>query len=380
VVQARSWIDFRKLRQDLRFEDVLEHFKVEMKIRNGKASGFCPLPNHRGEKRSPSFSANLAKRIFQCFGCSARGNVLDFAILMRGLNPRRGGDVHQVALELQSMLEGDRPEYRSEESFDGVTADRRARSESPKPDVLVNVPLDFELQELDPTHPYLLERGFLPETIEFFSLGFCSRGAFKNRVAIPLHNLQGELVGYAGRITDENLINADCPKYKFPSTRERKGKLLEFRKRLLVYNAHRLKNVPVDELVVVEGFPSVWHLHQLQHPHVVALMGADCSPEQGEIIKSLVKPFGRVWLMSDGDEAGKRCVISLLRELVPHRFVKWLKLHNGKQPTDLGPEELRELFLLGGVKVKRRSGSSGKPRVANLSTDSNAKPEMAAQK
>jgi DNA primase len=42
--------------------------------------------------------------------------------------------------------------------------------------VIVNASLDFELKGLDATHPYLLGRGFTPETIKHFGLGFCSRG------------------------------------------------------------------------------------------------------------------------------------------------------------------------------------------------------------
>jgi DNA primase len=43
---------------------------------------FCPQPNHQGKKNSPSFPANLEKGIFQCFGCGAKGNVLEFAAMM----------------------------------------------------------------------------------------------------------------------------------------------------------------------------------------------------------------------------------------------------------------------------------------------------------
>ena len=45
-------------------------------------------------------------------------------------------------------------------------------------------PLVFDLKGLDAKHPYLLKRGFTPETIERFGLGFCSRGLLKDRVAI----------------------------------------------------------------------------------------------------------------------------------------------------------------------------------------------------
>ena len=38
-----------------------------------------------------------------------------------------------------------------------------------------NAPLDFELKGLDAEHPYLLSRGFTPETIEQFGLGLASQ-------------------------------------------------------------------------------------------------------------------------------------------------------------------------------------------------------------
>jgi DNA primase len=120
----------------------------------------------------------------------------------------------------------------------------------------VNAPLDFELQSLDPKHPYLYERGFTDETIEHFGTGFCNRGMLKGRIAIPLHDPQGQLVGYAGRITRDDLVSEKCPKYLFPGERDRKGILLEFRKSLLLYNAHRIEK-PVDHLFVVEGLSSL---------------------------------------------------------------------------------------------------------------------------
>jgi hypothetical protein len=65
---------------------------------------------------------------------------------------------------------------------------------------------------------------------------------------------------------------------------------------------------------------------------------------QAELIVSLVKPGGRVWLMPDGNEAGIRCAQSLLFEISPHRFVRWGKLDDGKQPTDLSAEQLKTCF------------------------------------
>ncbi len=138
---------------------------------------------------------------------------------------------------------------------------------------------------------------------------------------------------YAGRMVDDRLIGKDNPKYRFPSGRERNGVTHDFQKMLLLYNAHRLK-APLKELILVEGFPSVWWLTQMGFPNVAALMGWVMSDEQAAIVESLLAPDGRVWLVSDGDEAGDRCAEEVLPLVSQRRFIKWLKLDEGKQPTD----------------------------------------------
>lgn len=81
--------------------------------------------------------------------------------------------------------------------------------------------------------------------------------------------------------------------------------IYEFQKAKLVYNAHRLR-YPVEVLCLVEGFPSVWWLRQMGAHNVVALMGWSMSEQQAEIVRQLVMPSGRVWMIPDGYEAGKR--------------------------------------------------------------------------
>jgi DNA primase len=209
--------------------------------------------------------------------------------------------------------------------------------------VVVNQPLDFELKGLDAEHPYLLGRGFTPETIRHFGLGYCGRGLLKTRVAIPLHNVDGKLVGYAGRVVDDSTITDENPRYRFPGKREKDGTMFEFRKTLFLYNGYRIK-APVENLIVVEGFTGVWWLVQHGLPPVVATMGADCSETQAELIVSLVKPNGRVWIAPDGDKAGERHAQTLLTLISPYRFVRWVKMANDKQPTDFSMEQLKTSF------------------------------------
>lgn len=383
-----SWIDFRKLRDSLSFEQILQHYQVHLKIGNGKATGPCPLPGHQGEKRSASFSAQLDKGLFQCFSCHAKGNVLDFACLMEGKNPRVGADIHDVALKLQKQFLGDngnlharrepprqqsprQPELYPQKALPASTATAK-----PSLPVVVNAPLDFELKELDPEHPYLKERGFNSETIEHFGLGYCNRGSFKGRVVIPLHDAEARFIGYAGRIMDDKLISDRCPKYKFPSPREHEGKIHKLHKTLFLYNGHRITEA-VDDLIVVEGFPSVWWLWQNGYPNAVSVMGSSCSIEQATLIAKLVKPDGRVWVFSDGDEGGKQLCQSISPPVASERWLRVIRFADGKQPTDLTVQELAATLTFGATK----SGTSKKPRVANSRKSSNVKPSdsMAAR-
>lgn len=338
-----NWIDFKALRAKLDFEQVLRHYGVEVKRKGNQHQGFCPLPNHNGKKNSPSFSANLEKGIFQCFGCGAKGNVLEFAAMMEKADPKDGATLHKVAAELQKRFCPETGDVASAETKKAVA--KKPEKTEPKNElpVVINPPLGFELKDLDAEHPYLLSRGFTPETIQHFGLGFCSRGLLKGRVAIPLHDVAGALVGYAGRVVDDATITEDNPRYRFPGKRERDGTVFEFRKTLFLYNGFRLK-APVDDLVVVEGFTGVWWLHQNGLPDVAATMGADCSEKQAELIVALVKPNGRVWIAPDGDKAGERHAQTLLSLISPHRFVRWVKMADGKQPTDLSVEQLKTSF------------------------------------
>lgn len=342
-----TWIDFKELRKQLDFSAVLRHYGVEVKLKGDQHHGFCPIPDHNGQKNSPSFSANITKGIFQCFGCGAKGNIIDFAAFMEQLNPEDGRDYRKAAMVLQKRFAPEAQVTRTRNPKKGFRPEAAAKPEelklSSRRPVIVNAPLDFELKDLNPEHPYLASRHLNKETIRHFGLGFCLRGYFKDRIAIPLHSGNSRLIGYAGRITNDEAIGEDCPKYLFPGARERAGEILEFRKGEFLYNGQSLKS-PVDDLVVVEGFLSVHWLYQCKIPNAVALMGWACSERQAKLIVSHVKANGRVWIISDGDEAGERCAVNVFQLVAQHRSVRWAKLGEGRQPTDCPQKELKGLL------------------------------------
>ncbi len=341
-----QWVDFKKLREGLDFVAVLQHYKVDYKRKGTQAQAFCPLPNHQGSRKSPSFSVSFEKRIWQCFGCGARGNILDFISRMEGLDPEKPTEFRKAAILAQEHF-GGQASSQPPKNQSPSTPTRKpssqpaivpAQSQKQLP-VIINAPLDFELKNLDLAPQYLLNRGFTERAIIHFGLGYCTKGLFAGRVVIPLHDPQGRLIGYAGRLIFDEAIDAENPKYLFPSKRERNGQVLEFAKSLFLYNGYRIESQPVHDLYVVEGFPATWWLWQSGFTNVVGLMGSSCSVDQGKLIVDLVHRNGRVWILTDGDAAGIRCAHSLFEEVGSKRFCCWVRLSEG-QPTDCSPEEL----------------------------------------
>jgi DNA primase len=326
-----EWVNYKSLRAELSFIEILHHYGAELKERGEQWQGFCPLPTHEGKRNSPSFSANVGRGIWQCFGCGAKGNVIEFATRMEGLNPENPDDFRKTALLLQKMFVGKDGEEREKPGTE-VMRERSGQEdlEEERPDSVVNAPLDFKLQRLDYSHPYLRERGFTEETVKAFGLGYCERGLMKGRIAIPLH---------------EEAIGKDTPRYLFPGSRERNGTRHEFRTSAFLYNGFRV-GYP-SAVVVVESFTAVWWLTQARIPNVVALMGASCAEAQAALLQDLVPEDGSIWLLPDGDKAGERMAEETLVMLAPHRFVRLVTLEEGQQPTDVGKEELYAILPAG---------------------------------
>jgi DNA primase len=320
----------------LRFEQVLRYYGIEVNRKGDQHTGRCPLPAHGGSRDSPTFSVNLERNIFQCFGCKAHGNVLEFAVMMEKVSLTDGRAFRDVAVKLEKELFPDEVSARPLMGRDA----RKQSSEAKSKEVIVNPPLDFDLKGLDSGHPYLKSKGLTQETIDHFGLGFCSRGALKDRIAIPLRDTSGRLIGYAGEKIDEAIVPAP-PRYSFPERRERDGKVLEFRRSLFLYNEYRLR-APVDELFVVEDFASVWWLHQCGFRQVVGVMSHECSVEQIELIASVVGPLGRVWILTN--QTGEQLAHSMLSVLSTRHFVRWVRLTGRASVVDLSSQELKACF------------------------------------
>ena len=324
-----GWVDFREVRERVSMQMVLDHYQVDWLRKQGaELRGRCPIHQGEGER---SFHVNLEKNIFHCFSCGAKGNVLSFVAAMENVSIREAG------LQMKEWFrvgEGTAPP-RQRQQRDPKPKEKPPPPEPQRKDAeVINPPLEFELK-VDPGHEYGTSRGFSKELLDQFGAGYCvSKGMFSGRFVFPLHDAQGELVGYAGRSLD-----GSEPKYLFPSAE--KG----FHKRYLLWNFHRevQEMGPNAEVVVVEGFFDCLRVKEVGYP-CTALLGSQLTREQEDL---LATHFQHVILLLDRDEAGRAATDECLRRLGRRVFVKAHELPDGEQPDTLSREDLVMLLMKG---------------------------------
>jgi DNA primase len=315
----KGWVEFAALKQAVSLEAVLRHYRLpKLRSRGVELYGRCPI--HRGE-RDDSFRANLGKNVFQCFACQARGNILDFVAAMERCSLR------QAALLLQGWFAVPEPApsavWRARRATAAEGRGQLARKKEGQ-----NRALAFVLKGVDGEHRYLAERGIDPATAAVFGVGFYGGpGLMSGRIVIPIHNVRGDIVAYAGRAIDQQL-----PKYKLPAG---------FHKGCEVFNFHRAAATASRSVIVVEGYFDCMRLWQAGLPYGVAVMGSSLSIQQEKI---LLDRFDRVVLLLDGDEAGRKGSLAITAQLSARCLVKNIALPEGTQPDQLSPAVIHRMI------------------------------------
>ena len=177
------------------------------------------------------------------------------------------------------------------------------------------------------------------ETIIDFGLGYYTgeRGMMVGHAVIPIQNVKGEVVAYAGRWPGVP-PDKETPKYKLPAG---------FKKSQEVYNLDRASKEPADKpLVIVEGFFDAIKLHQHGCRKVVALMGSTMSATQEALIREHTSPNGHIIVVLDENAAGQAGRDDIAARLSKHCFVR---IHTFAQPNGepehLSAEEVSRLLV-----------------------------------
>jgi len=323
-------VDFKAVKASVGMLETLARYGV--KLERGKKGwrGDCPLPSHQRAKGT--LSVDDLKNFWACHesACAASregkkgGDVILFVAQMEKCGLR------QAALKLVEWFGNGAkaesvPPAKEEPQAASVDGEQLVYdSQNEEATKVVNKPLGFELRGIDPSHPYLAERGIEKETAERFGVGFFpGKGSMAGRIVFPIHNWEGQLVAYAGRSLD----GAE-PRYKFP---------MGFHKSHEIWNLHAVRFRPDNSpVILVEGFFDCLRVSAAGFA-CVALMGCQMSDAQ----EASLARFRSIVLMLDGDEPGRKATAEISARIVHTSFVRVVDLP-GVQPDELSTEEIRK--------------------------------------
>ena len=321
-----------QVRQAADIVDVVsEHVVLRKQGRN--LVGCCPFH----DDKSPSFSISPDKQFYYCFGCGAGGNSIKF---LMELGKRSFGDVvldlaqrYQVPIQTLGQAETqalERQLSRREQLYEilaianqfyhhvlrqseGATALAYARQTRQLSDATIEqFQLGYAPAGWRGIYDYLVvERGFAVEWVEQTGLILPQRSGqgyydrFRDRLMIPIYDLQSRVVGFGSRT-----LTGEEPKYlNSPETEL-------FNKRKLLFGLDQAKQAIVqqDRAVVVEGYFDVIALHAAGVTNAVASMGTALSVDQ---VRQLLRypESKQIILNFDADAAGSKAADRAISEV-----------------------------------------------------------------
>lgn len=301
----KGFVSFAEVKQSVTMEAVLTRYRLFAALaRKGKnLAGSCPFCKGKSLRH---FQVNPAKNAWYCFGCKAGGNVLDFVAKSEDVS------VRAAALKLDSWFElglveeaprAEAPAIPADPQADFLEPSQERKEEVPRE----NAPLTFTLKTLDPSHECLASLRLGTKTIERFGAGYCTKGLMKGRLAIPIHDAQGELVAYAGLAIEEGA----SPRYLFPP---------KFHPPLEVFNLNRLPEFAEDDgpLYLTPEIEGVLRLAESRIVAALGLFDGTLSLAQEDAVKGALALFERLILVGEGFE--DRTVARLARHAPVHWF------------------------------------------------------------
>ncbi|MCK9179566.1 MAG: DNA primase [Bacteroides sp.] len=326
--------------------DVVSEF-VTLRRRGANFVGLCPFHN----EKTPSFSVSPAKGICKCFGCGKGGNVVHFIMeheqlnyyeSLRFLAKKYNIEIKERELsteekEAQSLRESlfivndfanNHFQNTLENHLEGKSIGQAYfKQRGFRPDTIKKFQLGYSLEESDTLAQEAIKNGFKQEFLIKNGLCYESYGKlvdrFRGRVIFPIHTLSGKVVAFGGRILSSN---SKLAKYVNSPESEIYHKSNEL---YGIYFAKR-SIVKEDCCFLVEGYTDVISMHQAGVENVVSSSGTALTPGQIRLIHRFTE---NITVLYDGDSAGIEASLRGIDMLLEEGLnVKVVLLPNGEDP------------------------------------------------
>ncbi len=304
--------------QTARIEEVIGEF-VSLKKAGANLKGLSPFT----DEKTPSFVVSPGKQIFKCFSTGKGGSVVTF--LMEKEHFSYPEALRWLADKYGIQIPEERPLTSEEQAAVSERESLHIINEFAKEHFKKNITDTDEGKSIGLS--YFIERGFRPDIIEKFQLGYCLNSGndfteaalkkgykleylekvglvkskddrhfdfFRGRVMFPIHSVSGRVLGFGGRtlFTDKKIAKY----FNSPES-------IIYNKSEILYGLYFSKGdiIKYDNCFLCEGYTDVISMYQAGIQNVVSSSGTSLTKEQIRLIKRYTN---NVTILYDGDAAG----------------------------------------------------------------------------
>jgi len=345
----QSTIDEVRNRVDI--YDVLQPYVKGLKKSGNGYTGLCPFH----DEKTGSFHINTAKQIYKCFGCGKGGDA--FGFIMDHEKKNFPEAIELLAAKLNIPVEYDQEQQQqSQEKKDEKELQLKtvAWAHRKYEELLTSLPDDAAAIEYMQGRGYSRERmkewslGFAPDDWKYLTSPLINQGKhepgvscgilysqngktwdfYRKRIIIPIHDVNGLLIGLAGRIVPTAEEDKKQPKYLNPC------ESLVYTKRKTWY-ALNLAHRAIKEAgfaYITEGYMDVQSMHDAGVCNTIASCGTEIDEMQVRLLKRYTE---HACLMYDGDKPGIDKAMKQVNLFLKHGFkVSIIELPNGQDPDE----------------------------------------------
>ncbi len=326
--------------------------RTELRRVGSRWVGLCPFH----DERTPSFSVDAERKLYNCFGCGVGGDAITFVRELEALDFPDA--VEALAERYHVELKREREDPEEEE--------RRRRRERLL--ALLERAANFyatylhESSEARRAREYLAERGLSAEVLRAFRVGYSPKawdrllvgaqrdgfkpeellGAglvqrsrsgglldrFRGRIMFPLADARGRVLGFGARaMRDEQGA-------KYINTSE--SDIYHKGRQLFGIDRARSAAAKAGRIVVVEGYTDVLALHQAGIEETVAIMGTALTQDQLAELSRAAGREGTVFLAFDADRSGQEAMLRAARIAEDRDLeLRVVRMPAGKDPAEL---------------------------------------------
>ncbi len=318
----------------------------------------CPFH----EEKNPSFTINIDKDFYFCFGCKSHGNIVDFLMKFYKFNfiesIKRLAEINGVKLIYKS---------KSKKIFTLNSKKKKFYYLMNKMNKFYHLSL-LNSKDLEFVRVFLFNRGLTIKIIKKFFIGYSSVVLFNNfistlkykdivfllkldvlskkkclydklcnRIIFPIMDVNENIVAFGGRSINDRSF---C-KYLNSSSN------IFFSKIDVLYGLNYVikNNFIIKKILVVEGYTDVIMLNQYGFNYVVGLLGSNIHEKQ---IRMLFYHTNKIIFCFDGDTTGlnssKRILKKLFKYIDENKSVYFVILPLGEDPDSLIRKEGKYIF------------------------------------